>query len=62
MQIDDTQTWSVDQLNKAIGNFSAKYVKACTCTCKRKVQKIMHYECSKSQKGHNSYKNWSVVQ
>ena len=53
-QIDDNRTCSVVWLNKVICKISAQYIK----TCKRKVQKIVYFQYSKFQKGHNSYKNW----
>ena len=43
MRIDNTQTWSVVQLNKVICKISAQYVKA----CKRKVWNTEYFQYSK---------------
>ena len=53
-QIDDNWTWSVVWWNKVKCKISAQYIKACM----RKVQKIVYFQYSKFQKGHNSYKKW----
>ena len=42
MRIDDTQTWSVVQLNKVICKILAQYVKA----CKRKVRNTEYFQYS----------------
>ena len=54
----DTECWHSNliysTLNKVIWKISAQYVKA----RRRKVWKTVYFQYSKSQKGHNSYKNW----
>ena len=50
MQIDDTQTWSVVQLNKVVCKISAEYVKA----CKKKSAENCIFDHFKFQKGHYS--------
>ena len=53
-KIDDSQTWSVVQLDKVLCKSLAQYIKA----CKRKARKTVYFQYSKFQKGHNSNKNW----
>ena len=65
MRIDDTQTWSVVQLNKVICEISAQYVEA----CKKKVQKTVYFMILRSKRGITPIKmmqiddnrTWSVV-
>ena len=57
MQIDDTRTWSVVQLNKVICKVLAQYVKE----CKRKKRKTVYFQYCKFQKGHNSYKKLTQI-